>query len=64
MADPLIDEIRQIRHQISAEHGHDIDRYLQHLRELHQELIHSGKFREASPHAPIAAGTVESNEPE
>ncbi len=43
--DPLIDEIRRVRHQISAEYGHDPKRYLEHLREYEKSLRRSGKFR-------------------
>lgn len=36
-ADPPIDEIRAIRHQLSAEFGHDPKRYIQYLRELEKQ---------------------------
>jgi hypothetical protein len=36
-ADPPIDEIRAIRHEISAEFGHDPKRYIQYLRDLEKE---------------------------
>ena len=45
-ADKAIEEIREVRHRISAEFGHDITRYLAHLREeekQHQEQIQRGK---------------------
>ncbi len=32
--DPLIDEIRAVRHEISAEFGHDTRALLQHYREM------------------------------
>ena len=32
-ADKAIEEIRAVRHRISAEHGHDITKYLASLRE-------------------------------
>jgi hypothetical protein len=32
-ADKAIEEIRTVRHRISAEHGHDITKYLASLRE-------------------------------
>ncbi len=32
-ADKAIEEIRAVRHRISAEHGHDIAKYLASLRE-------------------------------
>ena len=31
-ADKAIEEIRAVRHRISAAHGHDITKYLAHLR--------------------------------
>jgi hypothetical protein len=30
----LIDEIREVRHKISAEHGHDTKRLCDHYREM------------------------------
>ncbi len=32
--DPLIDEIRAIRHKISEEFGNDVNRLVDHLRKL------------------------------
>lgn len=32
--DPLIDEIRAIRHRISEQFGHDVGRLIEHLREI------------------------------
>ena len=32
--DPLIDEIRAVRHEISAEFGHDTHALLQHYRDM------------------------------
>lgn len=46
MKDEAIDEIREVRHRISAECGHDIDRYFDRLREVaaqHPEQF--AKFR-------------------
>ena len=45
-ADKAIEEIREVRRRISAEHGHDIAKYLATLREeekLHPEQIKRGK---------------------
>jgi hypothetical protein len=45
-ADQAIEEIRVVRRRISAEFGHDITKYLAHLREeekQHQEQIQRGK---------------------
>ena len=36
-ADQAIEEIRAVRHRISAEFDHDIAKYLAHLQELEQE---------------------------
>lgn len=33
-ADPTIDQIREIRHRISREHGHDPDRLVAYYAEL------------------------------
>lgn len=43
--DPLIDEIREIRRQISAEFGHDPRRLVAHYQELEKELRRSGKYK-------------------
>ena len=45
MSDYEIDEIRRIRHQISAEHGHDLRKIAEHYRNLERELRESGRFR-------------------
>ena len=39
--DPLIDEVRAIRHKISEEFGDDVNRLAEHLREI--ELQHPGR---------------------
>jgi len=36
--DPVIDEIRTIRHQISAEHDHDPAKLVAHLMQLQQQF--------------------------
>ncbi len=45
MSDYEIDEIRRIRHQISAEHDHDLRKIAQHCRQLEKELRESGQFK-------------------
>jgi hypothetical protein len=45
MSDYEIDEIRQIRHQISAEHGHDLRKIAEHYRKLEKKLRESGQFK-------------------
>ncbi len=45
-ADQAIEEIRDVRRRISAEFGHDITKYLAHLREeekQHPEQIQRGR---------------------
>ena len=45
-ADKAIDEIREVRHRISAEFNHDIVKYLAYLGEeekQHQEQIQRGR---------------------
>jgi len=45
MNDYEIQEIRRIRHQISAEYGHDLRRLAEYYRKLELELRNSGKYR-------------------
>ena len=52
MTDYEIDEIRRIRHHISAQHGHDLRRIGEHYRNLEKELRESGRFRFADEQAP------------
>ncbi len=44
MSDYEIDEIRRIRHEVSAEHGHDLQKIAEHYRKLEKELRESGQF--------------------
>ncbi|MFH0729752.1 MAG: hypothetical protein V2B19_25845 [Pseudomonadota bacterium] len=37
MEDPIIKEIRKIRHEIEADCGNDADRYFQHLQEIQKK---------------------------
>ena len=39
--DPLVDEVRRIRAEISKEHEHDLDKLCDHLREV--EASYGGK---------------------
>jgi hypothetical protein len=39
--DPLIDEVRAIRHKISQEFGDDVNRLAEHLREIERQ--HPGR---------------------
>ncbi len=40
--DPTVDRVREVRHQISAEFGHDPKRLLEHYADL--ERTYAGKF--------------------
>jgi len=37
IGDPLIDEVREIRWQISKQFDHDLDRLAEHLRKVQRE---------------------------
>ena len=37
IGDPLIDEVRQIRWEISKQFDHDLDRLAKHLRQIQRE---------------------------
>lgn len=58
MKDPAIDEIRQARHEISEECGHDLHRVASYYRQVEEELKRSGRFRfeerRESAHATVA----------
>ena len=45
MADREINEVRRIRHEISARFGHDVSRLVAHYQELDNELRRSGEYR-------------------
>lgn len=45
MSDFEIDEVRRIRHQISAEHDHDLNKQVEYYRRLEEELLKSGRFQ-------------------
>lgn len=56
MSDYEIDQIRQVRHQISAENGHDLRRVAEYYRQIEKELRASRRFkfadeRKQQPHA-------------
>lgn len=48
MADDEIKIIRRVRHEISAEFGHDVDRVVDYYRKVEEELKRSGRFRFAA----------------
>lgn len=60
MADEEIKIIRQVRHEISAECGHDVDRVVAYYRRVHEELKRSGRFR----FAEFSASPVPNDTPE
>jgi hypothetical protein len=43
--DPVIAEVRAARHKISAEHGHNSRRLIEHYMELQEAARKTGKFR-------------------
>ena len=48
MADDEIKIIRRVRHEISAEFGHDVDRVVDYYRKVEEELKRSGRCRFAA----------------
>ena len=59
MSDYEIDDIRRIRHQVSADHDHDLRKVAEYYRSLEEELRESGRYRFADeqPHRSEAADT-------
>ena len=45
MSDFEIDDIRRIRHEISAKHDHDLRKLAEHYRKLEKGLRESGRFK-------------------
>lgn len=43
--DPVLSEIRRVRHQISARVGHDVRRLGEHYMELERKARASGRYR-------------------
>jgi hypothetical protein len=43
--DPIISEIRRVRHQIAARVGHDVRRLGEHYMELERQARVSGQYR-------------------
>ena len=48
-SDPIIDQIREVRHRISEEFGHDPARLVEHYRKLEQEKYADRLVRPAKP---------------
>ena len=55
MADREINEVRRIRHEISAQFGHDVRRLVAHYQELENKLRRSGKYRFADSQSKRAS---------
>ena len=45
MTDNEINEVRRIRHEISAKFGHDIGRLVAHYQKIEKEFRRSGKYK-------------------
>ena len=52
MSDYEIDQIRRIRHQISAENDHDLRKVAEYYRRLEDELRATGRFKFADERQP------------
>ncbi len=52
MKDPGIEEVRQARHEISRECGHDLHKVASYYRKVEEELRQSGRFQFEEPPAP------------
>ena len=57
MRDPGLDEIRQARHEISEECGHDLHRVVAFYRKVEEELRRTGRhqFEEMTPTPPLVS---------
>ena len=45
MSDFEIDDIRRIRREVSAKHGHDLRKVVEYYRRIESELRESGRYR-------------------
>ena len=54
MKDPGIEEVRQARHEISRECGHDLHKVAAYYRAVEEELRQSGKFQFEEPPGHVA----------
>jgi hypothetical protein len=43
--DPIVAEVRRARHEISAEHGHDTRRLVEHYIQMQEAAKITGKYR-------------------
>lgn len=60
MKDPGIEEVRQARHEISRECGHDLHKVASYYRKVEEELRRSGRFKFEEPPSARHAGVPES----
>ena len=59
MKDPAIEEVRQARHEISRECGHDLHKVAAYYRAVEEELRQSGKFQfEEPPQRDVACESL------
>jgi len=56
MSDYEIDQIRRIRHQISAENGQDLKKVAEYYRAVENELRATGRFKFADERTPEQLG--------
>lgn len=49
--DPIISEIRRVRHEISGRVGHDVRRLGEHYMEMERKARANGQYRFAEPPA-------------
>ncbi len=61
MADEEVQAIRQVRHEISSEYGHDVHRVVRYYREIERELKRSGQFRFEEGPPSRHSGTGQTN---
>ena len=45
MSDYEIDEVRRVRHRVSADNDHDLRKVAEYYRQVERELRESGQFR-------------------
>lgn len=53
--DPIISEVREARHRISARFGHDIERLARHYKKLDADLKKTGKYKFVTGYFSTAA---------
>ncbi len=63
MKDPGVEEIRQARHEISEECGHDLHKVVEYYKNVEEELRRSGRFRFEESTPSVDSPSYESPEP-